>query len=429
MRNDANMELMEPNNSVGFPVRAEKIAKEWFAKFPFRERFGIRLQGIDIDAKALDHRVPIFDRERKQEAMDALGFTKISHMQKGTHDFWYTRHPEVEAVADMVKNAFCRMDGYPDRLTSAIRTLNPDWEDGQPTNAVGVLFTGGLDSTALVLKNLDEGKVVLPIYNWINSEFNVAPILAYTMLAAISKTHKGPGILMPMYRGLNIPAGIIDYGGKFEGFFQQPINAFSLAYINPQITSLLDEVQMGIVKGDQSETFIEDMRKLYDGAFALSHEYGDHAPEFQSQVTTRKPSYTFPIIKWDKATVAEFVEKHGLGGLPLSCEAPVIACTVYAKFTEEERAIIYGTSGDMAIKNVFAEPRQWAFHVVIADCENCHSCGRCRADGQNVRAVSLQFGMETLGGNEIDPAFIDHGDFIASGVTITNNVMLSHIYK
>lgn len=170
------------------------------------------------------------------------------------------------------------------------------------------------------------------------------------------------------------------------------------------------------------------MRKLYDGVFALSHLYGNHAPEFVTQVT-RKPSYTFPLIKWDKAQVTEFVEKHGLGGLPLSCEAPTIACTVYAKFTEAERAIIYGTSGDDAIRSVFADPRQWAFHVVIGDCDECHSCGRSRNDGYNVRAVSLQIGMETLGGNDIDPAFIDLGDFLTHGVTISNNVMLQHIYK
>lgn len=428
MGSKADMELMEPNNSVGFPVRAEKFANEWVARFPFRERFGIRMQGLDIDTKVFDRRVPILYRERKQEVMDALGFTMISHMQKDTYDFWSTSYPQVDVVEDMVKNAFSRMDGYPDRLTSAIRTLNPEWEHGQPTNAVGVLFTGGMDSTALVLKNLDEGKVVFPIYNWLNAEFKVAPILAYTMLAAISKTYKGPGILMPMYRGINFPAGTCNYGGKFEGFIQQPVNTFSLAYINPQITSLLDEVQMGIVKGDQSETFIEDMRKLYDGAFALSHLYGNHAPEFETQVA-RKPSYTFPLIKWDKAMVTEFVEKHGLGGLPLSCEAPSIACTVYAKFTEEERAIIYGASGDMAIKSVFAGPRQWLLHVVICDCDDCHSCGRSRADGYNLRAVSLQFGMETLGGDDIDPAFIDYGDIIRPGVTIRNDVMLQHLYK
>lgn len=428
MRSDDNLDLMEPNNSVGFPVRAEKFAKEWFARFPFRERFGIRMQGIDIDTKVFNRRTPILDRKRKQEAMDALGFTMISHMQKDTYNFWCTRYPQVDAVEDMVKNAFSAMEGYPDRLTSAIRTLNPEWEHGQPTNAVGVLFTGGMDSTALVLKNLDEGKVVLPIYNWINTEFKVAPILAYTMLAAIARTYKGPGILLPMYRGINIPAGMLDYGGKFEGFIQQPINTFSLAYVNPEITSRLDEVQMGIVKGDQSETFIEDMRKLYDGVFALSHLYGNHAPEFVTQVT-RKPSYTFPLIKWDKAMVTEFVEKHGLGGLPLSCEAPTIACTVYAKFTEAERAIIYGPSGDDAIRSVFADPRQWAFHVVIGDCDECHSCGRSRADGYNTRAVSLQIGMETLGGNDIDPAFIDLGGFLTQGVTISNDVTLPHNYK
>lgn len=428
MRSKADMELMEPNNLAGFPVRAEKIANEVLAKFPFRERFGIRMQGINIDTKAFDRRVPILDRERKREAMGALGFTMISHMQKDTFNFWDTCYPQVDAIEDMVKSAFSAMTGYPDRLTSAIRTLNPEWKYGQPTNAVGVLFTGGMDSTALVLKNLDEGKVVFPIYNWLNREFKVAPILAYTMLAAIANTYKGPGILMPMYRGINMPAGMLDYGGKFEGFIQQPLNTFSLAYVNPEITSLLDEVQMGIVKGDQSETFIEDMQKLYDGAFALSHLYGTHAPEFKTQVT-RKPSYTFPLIEWDKAMVTEFLEKHGLGGLPLSCEAPTIACTVYAKFTEEERAIIYGPSGDDAIRSVFAEPRQWSIHVVIGDCEECHSCGRSRADGYNTRAVSLQFGMETLEGNDIDPAFIDLGDVLTHGVTISNDVMLPRNYK
>lgn len=87
MRSKADMELMEPNNSAGFPVRAEKFAKEWFARFPFSERFGIRMQGIDIDTKVFDRRAPILDRGRKQEAMNALGFTMISHMQKDTYNF------------------------------------------------------------------------------------------------------------------------------------------------------------------------------------------------------------------------------------------------------------------------------------------------------------------------------------------------------
>ena len=37
--------------------------------------------------------------------------------------------------------------------------------------------------------------------------------------------------------------------------------------------------------------------------------------------------------------------------------------------------------------------------------------------------------METMHGDDIDPAFIDYGDIIRPGVTIRNDVMIPHLYK
>lgn len=392
----------QPLNSVNFPVNAAiEFSKSYYmTHFPASDRTMFSAQMMirpeKSDTSKLVDITKTLAPELAQKGFTAIGKGVIDHLNPDENV-----SPILTRVADhLIGHAygFDYLPSYRDRLLDKIRHRNPDWKQGDPTGVVAVLFTGGMDSTALVIKNLEEGKIVIPVYNWLNHCAESYRLLAATVYISFrDKCKVNTENLMPLLRGMKFPC-TVTRRECFSGFIQQPLNAFSLAYLPEEITALLDEVQMGIVKGDQSVSFVDDMRKLYEGAFALSHMFGDyHDPDYRNPYIKRRPDFNFPLLDWDKKRIEEYLVRTGMDGITLSCEVPLLSFIVFARLTDEEKAAL-----DRGEFPDFNHRRDVGVHIIMADCTKCHSCGRSEADGRDRRYLVLQV-MEYEGNPEINP--------------------------
>ncbi len=213
--------------------------------------------------------------------------------------------------------------------------------DTVPMGTVGILFTGGMDSTLLAVRALREGKHVLPIVNLFNCDNK-----QYSLLTAIVwrdlREKYGNLLLRPCFCLKNIHCDAVPH--YFSGMFQQPINMFSLGYIPEPTLEKLSSIQAGFVKGDDAIPYIPDMRRLYKSVWKLSH-----AVKHPGHNNIPFTPLLFPLQDTDKADIRKELESYGDETCTFSCEDPKIS-------------MIAWDDGNGIIR--------------ISECCLCHSCGR-----------------------------------------------------
>ena len=131
--------------------------------------------------------------------------------------------------------------------------------DKAPLGTVGILFTGGMDSTLLAVRALREGKHVLPIINLFNCDCKQYNLLTAVVWHELREKY-GYLMLRPCFCLKNVQCDVVPH--YFSGMFQQPINMFSLGYIPEPTLENLSSIQAGFVKGDDAIPYIRDMRRL-----------------------------------------------------------------------------------------------------------------------------------------------------------------------
>lgn len=308
----------------------------------------------------------------------------------------YDHHRDFPGLTRVINSYLSKYIGEYDcryqleELTSAIKEqkkANPN------SRVVGVLFTGGADSTSLVLDNLERGNIVIPIYNRINIKYAAYHLVAFAVYSELKHRSPNSQNLMPIWNGLALDGDtLFGYSYCHEGFIQQPYNMFSLAYISPDITNLIDEFQIGIVSGDQSVPFTKQMKWAYQNMFALSHLYGVKGASKDSAVTHR-PVLAFPLVDKPKKTVFDILKKYEMDWIPLSCEDPDISVSIYGKVSEEELVKILDKPLE-PFRGVEVHKLDFpiGLHIGISDCQMCHSCERSheKEDFRGPRTLFLQ---------------------------------------
>jgi hypothetical protein len=189
---------------------------------------------------------------------------------------------------------------------------------------VAVLFSGGLDSTYLVWKNLKEGNDVRPIY--IEIENNVdKTILEKNRIELLHDEFKKEFNTEVFYRSEGANIYPINYAVKISVgtsesslyFKQMPIWIFTLLYCQ----SLdVDEIQIGYVMNDDAISYLSDIEKMYYS----------YQPVFDKM----KP-IAFPLTKHSKNTMAHELPPQYMS-LIVSCENPSITGNKSGKFIEYE---------------------------------------------------------------------------------------------
>lgn len=166
---------------------------------------------------------------------------------------------------------------------------------------VGVLFSGGLDSTYLIWKNLEDGNIVYPIYcELLNNEHKtkVEKKVIENLLSLFQKEYDD------QIKNINYISEILIKSHHINLIFKQlPIWMINILYSNLDI---YDEIQIGYVMNDDIIPYIGEVKNIYD-AFKPFMEY--------------HPKLTFPLIKNKKEIIIPYLPDRYKEQI-FSCENP-----------------------------------------------------------------------------------------------------------
>ena len=196
---------------------------------------------------------------------------------------------------------------------------------------VGIMFSGGLDSTTLLLRELNKGNIVIPILNRFNSNDDTCSLFKY-MMAQIALNKINEKISKIENKKMILVSPIIcnhvQFGCLGDGFVytQQLFNSVAPACIGYNRIRLIDEIMIGTVLGDQGVSYINDMRKIYNDAMKFQFK----TPESNIKIAGREnkiAKLTFPLFKTDKSRIKdEFTDLCELKFGFTEMELPVFSC-------------------------------------------------------------------------------------------------------
>lgn len=198
---------------------------------------------------------------------------------------------------------------------------------------VGIMFSGGLDSTTLLLRELNKGNIVIPILNRFNSNADTCSLFKYMMaqivLEKISKKISKIGN-KKMILVSPIICNHIQFGCLGDGFVftQQLFNSVAPACIGYERIRLIDEIMLGTVLGDQEVSYITDMKRIYNDAMKFQVKTSGSDSRYVDGRENKIAKLTFPLIKSIKGSIKEefvylckFVFRFDYMELPVfSCE-------------------------------------------------------------------------------------------------------------
>lgn len=184
---------------------------------------------------------------------------------------------------------------------------------------VAVLFSGGLDSTYLVWKNLKEGNEVQPVYIEIQNnaaktmlEKNRIELLFEKFAEEFNKSYDERKIHEIIY----VAKVHITYSEYSLYFKQLPIWIFGMSFLQ---SMKVDEIQIGYVMNDDAISYLNEIKRIY-----MSY----------SGICKSMIKLKFPIIKSHKSEMVRELPKKYLN-LIISCENPSIVGS------EDEKIIKY----------------------------------------------------------------------------------------
>lgn len=171
-----------------------------------------------------------------------------------------------------------------------------------------VLFTGGVDSTYLVYKNLKEGNNVKPVYFELLNNENKSIVEKQNIEKLRNK----------FLLEFDYKIERIEYFSKFEingrhvAHFPQPyLWLFNMIMLE---NWGYDEIQVGYVQNDDAISFLSEIKSIFNNRL-FDHFVGD----------SRRNKLKFPLIKTHKSTIInDLLPKHYLIDTS-SCENPIIS--------------------------------------------------------------------------------------------------------
>jgi len=184
---------------------------------------------------------------------------------------------------------------------------------------VAILFSGGLDSTYLVWKNLKEGNCVIPIYVEIRNN-RVKTILEKNRIELLwNEFSKEFNVdFKSNIANIQYPVALDVFACEDSLYFKQiPIWMFTVVFLQ---SLNVDEIQIGYVSNDDAIPYLEDLQNIYKS--------------YQAICEPMKP-LIFPLAKEKKLSMARQLPKKYLD-LIFSCENATIISDEKAELIEYE---------------------------------------------------------------------------------------------
>lgn len=168
---------------------------------------------------------------------------------------------------------------------------------------VAVLFSGGLDSTYLIWKNLKDGNEVIPIYVEIENNETKSIIEKNRVKLLRNEFAKEFNSERRLIRDVEFAIKVSVHANEGSLYFKQvPIWLFSAVFL--QGMDNVDEIQIGYVCNDDAISYLDDIQNIYKS--------------YQTVSEPMKP-LAFPLTKKKKYDMAHELPKQ-YRDLIFSCE-------------------------------------------------------------------------------------------------------------
>ena len=148
----------------------------------------------------------------------------------------------------------------------------PSYERTKNTKVVGLLYSGGKDSTCRLLELLEKGEHVVPIVNTLNSHYSTELLLRdITTIYNLSKIYETKNFKGTLYK----PKFLTYLSWRFDfdhvGLCQQPYNMMSLTALGKEFLNNCKRIECCLINGDMGVSYISEMTKLYKIAMKFNY--------------------------------------------------------------------------------------------------------------------------------------------------------------
>ena len=235
----------------------------------------------------------------------------------------------------------------------------PSYERTKNTKVVGLLYSGGKDSTCRLLELLEKGEHVVPIVTTLASyESTELLIRDITTVYNLSKIYKTKNFKGTLYK----PKFLTYLSWRFDfdhvGLCQQPYNMMSLTALGNKFLNNCKRIECCLINGDMGVSYISEMIKLYKTAMKFNYSV------VNGNVKSIPP-LSFPYTKIIKDNIINNLERR--------LDNILDDKLFYTMIPTCQEITVH------SIKIAFSQNKYWLY----VSLENCGKCAYCKTHTNN----------------------------------------------
>ncbi len=229
-------------------------------------------------------------------------------------------------------------------------------------NVVGLLYSGGKDSTCRLLELLFQGKSVVPIVNTFNAS-NTSDLLArdISICYTLHDIYKNRGSYSgKLYRPKFLSYQAYWFDSDKCGFSQQQYNALLPSLAGTTFLRHCEKIEMCLILGDQGVSYMNELNRIFRNGLAFNR--------FNYLDNSKLPKLEFPYIKLDKDDIIIKLDKY-----------------LKRLHADEDGGYIDGNNEDVLYIPSCQQPQVHSItiqyrhdntylRVAMRDCGSCHDC-------------------------------------------------------
>ncbi len=251
-------------------------------------------------------------------------------------------------------------------------------------NVVGLLYSGGKDSTCRLLELLFQGKSVVPIVNTFNAS-STSDLLArdiaicYTLYDIYKNRSSYSGKL---YRPKFLSYQAYWFDQDRCGFSQQQYNALLPSLAGTTFLRHCEKIEMCLILGDQAVSYMNELNRIFRNGLAFNR--------FNYLDNSKLPKLEFPYIKLDKDDIIVKLDRY-LKRLHANDDGGYID-------GNNENTLYIPSCQQPFVHSITIQHRHdnTYLRVAMRDCGSCHDCEsklhvlRHQSDFEHVLYVPLK---------------------------------------
>lgn len=229
-------------------------------------------------------------------------------------------------------------------------------------NVVGLLYSGGKDSTCRLLELLFQGKSVVPIVNTFNAN-NTSDLLArdISICYTLHDIYKNRGSYSgKLYRPKFLSYQAYWFDSDRCGFSQQQYNALLPSLAGTTFLRHCEKIEMCLILGDQGVSYMNELNRIFRNGLAFNR--------FNYLDNSKLPKLEFPYIKLDKDDIIVKLDRY-----------------LKRLHANEDAGYIDGNNEDVLYIPSCQQPQVHSItiqyrhdntylRVAMRDCGSCHDC-------------------------------------------------------